>query len=572
MKNLIFLFIIVLAFYGCIPDSNDSLDSPVNSEKINVESTNVKSFQVITISVTNTQLLESYSGLFAETAVSIVKTDENTLAFAVPDIGNGKYNLQFDLGTIEFTVTETTVLNTEELISNVFENFDTEISNLNNTSPLIAKEIQNAQDYRLEVQNLYSSLSNEEKRQVALFYTANKEVFKTFKDNLYTNLDATTVFSKTIQSNCPKNEGWKAFYSCTAKNLGGSSKELARSAVHFITFLTLAGISVSISPATLGVGIAAAGLAVAASAYILFAEILPATIKFKNDLRAFLYANWVPVKATFLTIIDEFSSNTDTSLDLEPKFRSVNNTDKIVSNETGLFINSLSTLNESWDKLKSLFGELPDYQGSSEIIPFNKNDKIIISKISNPNVELVSQNGQFIKFKSISGEDETFSYTHEVFKEGFVEISTVIAIVYKEKEIDLSGVWIMKYTTASCSIGGDNIEIPFTSTFIFNSNNTITFVGNSSSDNDGVISINEYLLVNTTLSINFKSLESGYSSDICNGISYDFSVDFNLKFNGSYKNNTNEFIGNYSAFQYEIPSYPCVENDVCNGSMKIYRK
>ncbi|MCF6222979.1 MAG: hypothetical protein L3J34_04545 [Flavobacteriaceae bacterium] len=135
--------------------------------------------------------------------------------------------------------------------------------------------------------------------------------------------------------------------------------------------------------------------------------------------------------------------------------------------------------------------------------------------------------------------------------------------------IDLSGTWVMKFNTATCSQG--NIPSGSLIEFIFNLNNTITFVGTYSSLNDGITLVNNYKLNDDSLSINWRTNENGYNSDECNGVYYDFSIDDTINFSGSYQSE-NKFKGNYTFSSLEVPNYPCADNTNCSGSMRIFKQ
>ena len=432
MKKALLILMSIIIF-GCSKDDNSPTE-PIE-QNLTVESNNVKTFEVVSVAVNNLELTNNtYQATFGNSEITLVKFDDNTLIFSVPEIGQGTYTLSLSLGTIEFNVTETQVSNTDEIIQNVFDNFSTNIGNLDNSDPFIANEITEAESYNTEVLALYNSLNAEQKRQTAMFYEANKEVFKNFKNDIALNLNGPTTLSRIPQSECFSDYNLKKeFYSCTAENLGNSAIALKNSSKEFLQILALAGASAYLAPASFGLSAVGTFLGLGTAAYIFMTEVRPPFIQFYSSLKAFVFSNWILTQATFSVVADEFASESEASLNVTPDFRSMNSNDSGVSQETSFFINSLNTLNAYWNQLTALFGNTISYQDTSENVDFDDNtDQITITNISNSNVELVSVNGQNVIFKSLSGNDETFSYDVQISKEGFTEISSKTASITTE--------------------------------------------------------------------------------------------------------------------------------------------
>lgn len=444
MKKVLLILMSIIVF-GCSKDDTTSTE-PIE-QNLTVESNNVKTFEVVSITVNNVELSNNtYQATFGNSEITLMKYDDNSLIFSVPEIEQGTYSLSLSLGTIEFSVTETQVSNTDEIIQNVFENFSTDLGNLDNSDPFIANEITEAESYNTEVLALYNSLNDEQKRQTAMFYEANKEVFENFKNDIATNLNGPTILSRTPQSDCPTDD-FKSFYSCTANNLGNSAIALKNSSKEFLQILALAGASAYLAPASFGLSAVGTFLGLGTAAYIYMTEVRPSFIQFKSSLRSFIGANWILTQATFSVIVDEFASESEVSLNVTPDFRSMNSSDSEVSQETSFFITSLNSLNTYWNQLTVLFGGTIGYQDTSENVDFDNNtDQISISNISNSNVELVSVNGQNLKFKSLSGNDESFSFDVEITKEGFTETTTVNANV-NIVDFEFTGNWILTWYT-----------------------------------------------------------------------------------------------------------------------------
>jgi hypothetical protein len=441
MKKALLIFMSIFLF-SCSKDDTTSTE-PIE-QNLTVESNNVKTFEVVSVTVNNVELTNNtYQATFGNSEITLVKFDDNSLIFSVPEIEEGTYSLSLSLGTIELNVTETQVSNTDEIIQNVFHNFSTDIGNLDNSDTFTANEITAAESYNTEVLALYNSLNDEQKRQTAMFYEANKEVFKNFKNDITSNLNGPTTLSRIPQSECFENYNLKKeFYSCTAENLGNSAIALKNSSKEFLQILALAGASAYLAPASFGLSAVGTFLGLGTAAYIYMTEVRPSFIQFKSSLKAFVFSNWILTQATFSVVADEFASESEASLNVTPDFRSMNSNDSGVSEETGYFINSLNTLNGYWNQLTALFGNTLNYQDTSENIDFDDNtDQITITNISNSNVELESLNGQNVTFKSLSDNDESFSYDIEIIKEGFTKNTTINANITLPV-FNYQGTWI----------------------------------------------------------------------------------------------------------------------------------
>ena len=461
------LILISIIIFGCSKDNNSPTE-PIEQNLI-VENNDVQTFEIVSVEVNNLELANNtYQATFGNSEITLTKYDSNTLIFSVPEIEQGIYTLSLSLGAIEFNVTTTQVSNTDGIIQNVFNNFSTDLSNLDNSDPFIASEITDAESFNAEVLTLYNSLNDEQKRQTAMFYEANKEAFENFKNGIASNLNGPTTLTRTPQSDCPTDE-YKSFYSCTATNLGNSAIALKNSSNEFLQILALAGASAYLAPASFGLSAVGTFLGLGTAAYIFMTEVRPSFVQFKSGLRSFIGANWILTQATFSVIVDEFASESEASLNVTPDFRTMTSNDSGISEETDYFINSLSALNDFWNQLTVLFGNTISYQTTSENIDFDdNNDQINIMNITNSNVELESLNGQNVTFKSLSGNNESFSYDIVVTKEGFTETTTVNANVTPGQIFNPEGDWLVtqnangsvSYARFTCDANGisNNLE------------------------------------------------------------------------------------------------------------------
>ena len=108
--------------FGCSKDDNSPTE-PIE-QNLTVESNNVKTFEVVSVTVNNLELTDNtYQATFGNSEITLVKFDDNSLIFSIPEIEEGTYSLSLSLGTVELNVTETQVLNTDEIIQDVFDDF-----------------------------------------------------------------------------------------------------------------------------------------------------------------------------------------------------------------------------------------------------------------------------------------------------------------------------------------------------------------------------------------------------------------------------------------------------------------
>lgn len=423
--KLLLFFLTIVGISSC-SKKDDAKPNVTNTftNKAIAEKTDVKTFEIISL---QTSLIpsEKYIGTFGGAPVELLKTSDSTLTFFVPDVSVGEQLLDFELAKIKFSVTKTQEKNADQLVTSLFQNFDLQVSQLS-----LAEEERGKLDslnaYKLEVQSLFNSLSAEQKRQTVLFYEANKSVFKSTLTEVFTNLDGSTTFRLQAQSDCPRID-FKSFYGCTAENLGNSAKSLRNASKEFLRMLATAGIMAGVAantsvlgPAAWGITAVGISLPLGMAGYLLLAEVGPAFLKFRSASGAFLGANWIFTKALFLSTVEVFKDDENTSLNLKSTFRSITSNDSDVSYGSGYFIGSMASLSVYWNKLSSFFGRFPAYKSNEESTTLVTNE-ILVSNVSNPFVKLINQSGDQVKFKSLSGKEESFNYKIKVSKQGFVE-------------------------------------------------------------------------------------------------------------------------------------------------------
>lgn len=419
MKKFLLLTFVIFSMTTINSCQKEKEQEPIPNQGVTAEKTNVKTYEIINL-ITQVDLiyLESkYSATFGSVAIELFKTSDSTLTFYIPDIAQGEASLRFELAEIKFVVTKTADVNPNELITGLTENFDLQVSLLSPSTTDEIAEINSIKQYKQEVILLFNSLTKDEKRQASLFYDANKEVFKSFAKSSFANLDASTTMKR--QSECPRTD-FQSFYGCTAQNLGDAAIGLKKSSIEFLTMLTLAGVSAYLAPASFGLSAIGTTLALGTAGYLLITEVKPAVLRFKHSLFPFLEANWIFTGSLFRATTEVFKDQVSTSLNLKPAFRSLTSNDGYINSGSGYLISSMVSLREHWNKLTSIFGNFPAYMNTEASTTLASNE-VSISNISNKNVQYIENKGQSVTFKSISEEEETFSYNLRVSKEGFTE-------------------------------------------------------------------------------------------------------------------------------------------------------
>ncbi len=446
MKKLNYFLLIALIITSCKKEDNGILYPPGQRTDVpilTVEKTDVKTFEVISLTVLDEVTSDKYQVSFGEEKIELVKSSDSSLVFFVPDVPAGSYELISDFGRTIFNVTATQITSAESVIEVLLQNFDNQISDFNPSTPEEEQEINSIIQYKDEALAFFNDLSTEEKRKTALFIEANKEPFVTFVNNLYTQLDAATVRNK--QSECPTTDNL-AFYNCTSENLGDSFNDFIKALKKMKDFFILAGIAIGISPTPAGLGVAS--FSIGGAMFFLWADIAPASKKLYNDSKPFFQKPWILGVEFYKDVIGniQFSTNVSFNLDTDAFFRTISLEDIDISQELDYFINSWLNLKPNWEEFEVLIGIPPTFEENLEVINLDDED-IEAYGITNPNVQLVEYSANSIEFTTTSTEDEDFSFTIKTVKEGF-EI---------EQEISAT---ITNFICPSYTVSGSNCTYP----------------------------------------------------------------------------------------------------------------
>jgi hypothetical protein len=445
------LFIAVCILAMMVSDCKKKEEVPVEEvpvttdpAKLNAEKTNVKTYEITSITYHGT-LQNEYTGSFGGKEVKLLKTTDSTLVFCVPEVASGTHKLQIDLGSVDYSVTETTPRQPDEVLTSVLTTFDAEIQ-LTNPTPEQVTMISDAKVFKDSVVTLFNKLTADEKRQVALMYEANKAVFIQFRESVKQNFGLRQ--SNASQADCGGLIGLAA-YDCAADNLGTSAKDLKACTRKFVEFALFAGLAAKLSAATAGLAISGFALSSAAAAYILLVEIRPALIRFRTSLTTYLGTAWVYAGDALSNMSTGFSSEAFSDLGVKYFQRPLNALDKSISAKVNYFVTQFENLKTDWNKITYALGLIPEYKSGTTQAALTSTE-VSISGISNSKVQLQAVNGQQAKFKSTSGADETFNFNISISRNGFsdsrqVNGAKVIAVndtIHKIRLMLAGKVWV----------------------------------------------------------------------------------------------------------------------------------
>jgi hypothetical protein len=437
VKKLLLKLVLIISIFSCTKTDKIQLAETLN---LNVQSKNIKTFEIVTLTI-NENILGSYKGKIGNQEIELFKSSDSTLVFYVPDLKEGENYLTFDLGVVKFNVLKTAVPDKKMFVDNISSMFDQRMDEVNKMGQSDTVDIFSGNLLKTNTLKLFNSLSAVQQKETMLFYEANKDQFNQFSETIFREINAVTVINSgqtgnfpnllSQQSDCPRNEGWNAFYGCTAENLAVSATELGKVSVEFFKMAGMAGLMAgtalklsALGPAALGITAVGISLPMGTAIYMLMLDIYPAAKKFGRALIPFLEAIWVPTNSLFSNVNLVFSSEISTSLNLLPSYRTIGENDLDVNIGSKKLISALKAIKSHWNQLSDLIGDFPGFRNSEKKVTL-KTSEIGISNISNSNVTYLGNDGQQLKFKSTSGKDEEFTFSIRVSKEGFIQQKTV---------------------------------------------------------------------------------------------------------------------------------------------------
>jgi hypothetical protein len=421
---IIGLFLSILLLHNC-KTADEVVPEPALQSQLNV-----RTFQIISIA-SRVELRDSYTASIAGESVVLHKTSDSTLTFIMPNVAAGEQQLSFEIGSLKYQVTKTVVADPIQTITTVDKDFDTDMATLTKDTAISAQEIADAKKFKEEVMQLYAGLTAIQKAEVGLFYEANKGLFLDFSTHLQNTLNGSTKF-KTNQSECSRIDS-KAFYDCTAENLSLAADALWKSTKSMAEWAAYAFIVSKVgffsSPLAWGLTVTAATLTAGTATYFLLVEVLPNLKRFVAKLKPFLRAAWVlNTENMFSNFTVGFNSETEGDMGINATLATVDETNENVTPNVGRFTTVMNRLHGYWADFEKFLGPLPFFESRQVPVELTTAE-LVVSEISDPNIKLVSQQGEKLTFKSIYDKVTNFSFKVLVKKAGFIKEQFVSAVI-----------------------------------------------------------------------------------------------------------------------------------------------
>lgn len=435
MKNLLYLlFTAAIVLFGCKSDDDEVSSS--QTERLNEVIGPVLPGEMVLVNgsfVSGSIYQDTLSGQ----EVRFFAINDSTLAFYVPDLPEGSFNLEFELGKIQLNVS-------------ALQNFD--IENEINSATVALNELEveyqnsdyitNAglQKFLADKQSLISTISNyseSEKRNFALIYHANKYIINDLIQLEEQILTAPIELKTNDLSTCSTNVN-KDYCTCVSDELYPWGKKIVG-----YTLLSIA------------TGVLGGPIGVFGAATILAYEVGPRIEVFWNSIDD-LYA--LPCVAdddlSFgkTLLATTFASGQSKSIGLTPTWRTLNATDGAIHPSFGLIISIINQLNEAASQLEYFLDVAPPTFNINTTDGTLTDLQIAISS-SNPSVTV--QNVQLPDLVTFSTQEETpqnFSYTVTIQLGGYVLQKTANAILEPTNNISslAQGHWNIHYVPTGC--------------------------------------------------------------------------------------------------------------------------
>lgn len=192
------IFLLFLGFGGILSCSKD--DSPATEEEGEIVTpTEIYQSQVVSIEMPTAVPAEQYTGTLAGSPITLVRAGENTLMFKVSPslIGEADLvvpNLSLDL---HYTINQTVLAGTPEEELAPFFTDVTEFSESVSTEQ--SEEADLVNQYIASFNNYYETLTEAQKKQLAITYKANSELFSGIIAGDLTSGRSTNIFNIDTQ-------------------------------------------------------------------------------------------------------------------------------------------------------------------------------------------------------------------------------------------------------------------------------------------------------------------------------------------------------------------------------------
>ena len=410
MKNLV--LIISLIFVASLSNScKKDKDEPILPEtNLTPEKTAVRTFELIYVKA-GAEVADSYPATFGPASITLNKSSDSTLFFIVPDIAAGNAQLNFELGSVQFTVAQTPEIIPNNVFTAILQTLDADIAALSSdTAPDLAA-IDTMLAFKAAMTAQFQALTEAEKRLNCMVYEANKNRFDAFRNSFDITFDIAPQFRIGSISGCPDSPK-KEKFTCFAKEIAFNAYVLSEELHTAVNIIETDNIFGRLIPAT----------------YLLLARQRSRIIDMRSYLIALLNKKWIIDERMYNGVPTTYNNEEYTPLNLNPTVRTINPSEDVFLNLSDIrLFDNISDLKFNWDRLPFL-GAFPPYVDAEEPTSFNIDLGLLALEVTNvsPNVELlttatgITANDVDLKFKTISGLTESFSFTLNFEKDGFL--------------------------------------------------------------------------------------------------------------------------------------------------------
>lgn len=403
----VFLILVVVGvFNACKKDKDEPI---VPGIILTPEKTAVRTFELIYIKA-GAEVADTYPATIGSASITLNKSSDSTLFFIVPDIAAGTAQLNFELGSVQFTVAQTPEIIPNNVFTAILQTLDADIAALSSdTAPDLAA-IDTMLAFKAAMTAQFQALTEAEKRLNCMVYEANKNRFDAFRNSFDITFDIAPQFRIGSISGCPDSPK-KEKFTCFAKEIAFNAYVLSKELHTAVNIIETDNVFGRFIPA----------------AYLLLARQRSRIIDMRSYLTALLNKKWIIDERMYNGVPTTYNNEEYTPLNLNPTVRTINPSEDVFLNLSDIrLFDNISDLKFNWDRLPFL-GAFPPYVDAEE--PTSLSEVIGSEDISVTNVSANAQhigpiqylNGNAdVKFKTISGLTESFSFTLNFEKDGFL--------------------------------------------------------------------------------------------------------------------------------------------------------
>ena len=432
-----FLILVSFLSLSCSIDKEDTDENfPENGDRITLENTNVQTYQVVEIKAKG-PISESYIGKIGNKSVEIYKNSDSTVVFTVPEMSTGVHELKFGLGRINLEVEET-------LLNEELKSYFDKIFEYAEQNPVLdsSQDSQIKRDFISETKELYSSLTDDEKKEVYYFWQAN--LFRYYHGVREENSDPGTSSGKSSinkQESCPTTN-YKERFTCEAGNLSLYVDSKSNELKTVLDLFQAAGVDTFQFREDFVSSINGKQLYIVTAGFLFLVDTVPSFQSFANELDSFLRYRWISTGVQYADIYIYYDG-VPVRHDIISGYRSIRRSDGDWSYGTALFTRSVDRIKPYWREFSLLLGFPEDYvEGLHWRAADLTKENIVISDISNSNVEYVDHDETWINFRNLTEEEQEFTYKVTINNEGFSKSKVIdgrllFHSAYWEGEYDL---------------------------------------------------------------------------------------------------------------------------------------